>query len=147
MIRATILAITIAATVLTAGCDFYDEPPPLEGAYEATGYTVALGDSTINLRASGAAIEMQFEQNGSQRRVDVDVFVPAGAVFPNQDAIDTTFTGNYFMIVNSVTLDLDAEVAPLPAAWTYEGGALTASGMVRGLVGFPLYTEIELARK
>ncbi len=131
------ISLTIGALMLAVGCDFHEEPPPLEGEYEPTRFDIAFGDSTVDVLSAGGWVALRFQRTNSQRRVEAELLVPEQTIFPNQERIDTTMTGTYFRIVDRVELQFGEGSTMLPTRWTYENGALRSQG----------FLQIELGRR
>lgn len=134
---------SIGALFLSGGCDFHDDPPPLEGDYQSTRFMVSTGQGTVDLLTAGARVDMTFRDDG---RFSAHVLIPAGSVVQDQGRIDSTLSGAYSRIVNKVTLDFDGETMGFPAAWRYRHGRLYAEGSVIRIAGVPVAVEIELVR-
>lgn len=146
--------------VVAQGCDFAEEEVALPGTYEATVLTLRVPqDSTMveaDVLAAGGRVEMTLVENkhanGIDRHVQGRLFLPkslfGGRV---EEDVEVPFEGNYFFVVDRLTLHLETPV-PLPQVLSYENGRLwtesEARFFIRDLAPVPLHlTAFEMQKQ
>lgn len=99
----------------------------MPGSYMSEVFALHRADSTINVQSAGGFVEMQLSAD-ADRAVTGRVVIPRATLSKNQRAIDTTFAGTYFDIVNQVKINFDNRAPLVPGVWEYDEGKLRSTG-------------------
>lgn len=118
----------VVGVLWAGGCDFHEEPPPLDGSYVSDVFRLNWPDTTFDIVAAGGRMEMQLNGEGENRIVSGRLVIPEATLSERQRALDTTFSGSYFEIVSSVKISFDQRAPLVPARWEYDHGVLRSVG-------------------